>query len=363
MGLLRRNMTPSLLAANQSNSKKSTGPSTELGKRHTGRNAGKHLVFARVTPPYMKELGEDPADFEKLRESLRQAFEPQDGFEEMLVEDMTVLRWRRQRLLRAEAGILTSRRRNFVVKRKLEAVNEQKAHAAAETPQGLADRSGSHPNSVAIMQALTTLKESIERMGFRKDDRFWLASVYGSEDSSQAGYLFTWFDECCSHPESNRSDEQEEVRQDFLGDLELKIAWYKKLIDLYRERDIEIPQPRIDAQLLPEQETLDKILRYEAALERQFERKVQLLVAWRKEKGDALVPSSEDANAVGNQIEGRESVSEEKPEQPLDGLEDPPVGEHQPVGEDFLPWEEVESLEHRADSTTDRLPSKSESEI
>jgi len=45
------------------------------------------------------ELGEEPAAFEKLRESLRRPFGPRDGFEQRLVEDMAEIRWRRQRLM------------------------------------------------------------------------------------------------------------------------------------------------------------------------------------------------------------------------------------------------------------------------
>lgn len=63
----------------------------------------------------MKELGENPADFKRLRDSLWRAFEPCDAFEEMLVEDMVELRWRRRRLLRAEAGILASKKRKFEI--------------------------------------------------------------------------------------------------------------------------------------------------------------------------------------------------------------------------------------------------------
>ena len=106
MGLIRKRTTSALVAANKANARKSTGPRTELGRSHSSRNAGKHLVYAKVAAHSMKELGEDPAEFEKLRESLRCTFQPQDGFEEMLVEDMIVTRWRLGRARRAEMGIL-----------------------------------------------------------------------------------------------------------------------------------------------------------------------------------------------------------------------------------------------------------------
>jgi hypothetical protein len=88
VALIRKKVSSALVAANRANSRKSTGPQTELGKRHSSQNAGKHLVYARVFSPSMKELGENPADFDKLRDSLGRAFAPRDGFEQMLVEDM-----------------------------------------------------------------------------------------------------------------------------------------------------------------------------------------------------------------------------------------------------------------------------------
>lgn len=105
MALVRKGTTSALVAANKANARKSTGPRTELGKMHSRRNAGKHLIYAAVFAPSMKELGENPADFARLRASLRQAFKPQDGFEEMLVEDMIATHWRLGRARRAEMVI------------------------------------------------------------------------------------------------------------------------------------------------------------------------------------------------------------------------------------------------------------------
>ena len=45
-----------------------------------------------------------------------------------------------------------------------------------------------------------------------------------------------------------------------------------------------LPQVVKDSQLIPAEEDMERILRYEAALERQFERKLQQLVAWRRER-------------------------------------------------------------------------------
>jgi hypothetical protein len=48
----------------------------------------------------------------------------------------------------------------------------------------------------------------------------------------------------------------------------------------------ELGEPLMDSQLIPSQEDLRKIMDYEGALKRQFERKLQQLVAWRRAKGE-----------------------------------------------------------------------------
>jgi hypothetical protein len=63
-------MTNPLLAANRANSRESTGPQSELGKRNSSLNAGKHMVYATLAAASMKELGEDPAELEELRNDL-----------------------------------------------------------------------------------------------------------------------------------------------------------------------------------------------------------------------------------------------------------------------------------------------------
>ena len=78
---------------------------------------------------------------------------------------------------------------------------------------------------------------------------------------------------------------QDSDRQAFLLHLETEIMHFEKLFRLTTEGVKPLTEPMKDAQLLPGQKDLRKIMRYEAALERQFEHKLQQLVAWRREKG------------------------------------------------------------------------------
>ncbi len=118
MPLIKRGITARQRVANRRNSLKSTGPRTATGKRNASRNALRHGLFAKSSEETFRQLGEDPADFQALVDSLRGTFRPEDGFEEMLVEDMAVCRWRLNRLLRAESAIQVWDKHRFEFDRK-----------------------------------------------------------------------------------------------------------------------------------------------------------------------------------------------------------------------------------------------------
>ena len=294
MSLIKKMRSPLLQAANRANSLKSTGPQTELGKAHSSRNAIKYGVFARLQVESMKELGEDPAAFEQLHKSLHQALCPQDGFEEMLVEDMVEIRWRRQRLMRAEAGILASKKREFQIEREWKEANYGKAFNAEanDTPSpnvGLATLRPSAENTAQIIDLLETLKHWVETEGFSEEDSWPLKAVYGEKPSSMGRYLTDLFYRAppwVKEESVKYSEKVEPIRRVFLETLTREIASFRKLAELYDARDVKVTESLMASQLVPSQEDLRKIMDYEAAPERQFERKLQQLVAWRRSKGE-----------------------------------------------------------------------------
>jgi hypothetical protein len=236
----------------------------------------------------MKELGEDPAAFEQFSESLRKALCPQDGFEQMLVEDMAEIRWRRQRLMRAEAGIMATKRREFEIEREWKVANYGKGFSGAANDvlchdMGLSALRPSDENFAQILEFLEVLRHLVETEGFREEDSRMLTMVYGKTPSYTGRYLTSMFkrgQEGAKDESGQDSGEVEGTRRVFLETLTREIASYLKLAEL------------MDSQLIPSQEDLRKIMDYEAALERQFERKLQQLVAWRRAKGEVDTSSS-----------------------------------------------------------------------
>jgi hypothetical protein len=91
--------TPAQVAANQANSQDSTGPKSPAGKARSSRNSFKHGLYAKdlVLP------GEDPAELDQLRASLRAEHQPANTTEEMLVNDLAENFWRIRRMREREA--------------------------------------------------------------------------------------------------------------------------------------------------------------------------------------------------------------------------------------------------------------------
>jgi hypothetical protein len=286
VALVRKGTTPVLVAANKANARKSTGPRTELGRSHSRRNAVKHSVFANVSRISMMVLGEDPANYKKLRECLRRVFQPQDGFEQMLVEDMAEIRWRRRRVIRAEVGILVVKNLQF------EEQQERYVDARERRRVGLSGLTPSISNFCQIIRCLKALKDSIESEGFNEGNLTYLNIVYGDECAGHGRDLLDLFKRGCQEAREAKdgtataAEEAEKTREYFLQLLEKKISSVDVRIQILIAREINEFNPYGDSRLLPSQEDLDKIARYETSLERQFERKLQQLVAWRRAKGE-----------------------------------------------------------------------------
>ena len=90
------------LAANQANALRSTGPRTAEGKAVSKRNALTH----GLTATRMLLDGEDPREFNALRQSLIQELQPAGAAQGFLVDDIAISFWRLRRVPAFEAALL-----------------------------------------------------------------------------------------------------------------------------------------------------------------------------------------------------------------------------------------------------------------
>ena len=135
--------TPAQILANRHNSTRSTGPTSTAGKAVSSRNSVRHgLTSKQVVLP-----GEDPAEYDALRDSLIEQFAPVDEIERTLVEEVAAGSWRLSRARRHETAILN------------------KLIGAAENPdQAFAELFVEKPKEVdRLLRYITTIERSYYR--------------------------------------------------------------------------------------------------------------------------------------------------------------------------------------------------------
>ena len=87
--------------ANKRNSKLSTGPKSERGKKISSMNAVKWGVFAK----HLLLSDDDREEFGKLRAEFYREWAPMGPTERTLVERLVALLWRQRRFYHAESGL------------------------------------------------------------------------------------------------------------------------------------------------------------------------------------------------------------------------------------------------------------------
>jgi hypothetical protein len=240
----------------------------------------------------MQALGEDPADFAKLLESL---FAPQDGVEEVLVSGIAQLYWRLSRLHRGEAGFLTSRRRSLQADREWRAHLARRAHVdtfqdCATAVKGLVNSPDCPAKFAHILKKLNTVRQLHLRDGFRQDDSRPFDVIFGADASCLGIQLVNTYETCSHDFEKQPQDTQEYRSEYFLKALDEEIRYFEKEFQLYLQREVQVPGEMSDAELLPPTEDLDRIIRYEVHLERLIEHKRQQLYERRREKATVNIP-------------------------------------------------------------------------
>lgn len=246
-----------------------SGPGTIAGKRQSRKNALRHGLCA-------KELflpSEEPEVFEALHRDLREDRRPDGVLEDYLVLQLAMLMWRKQRLLKAEAAEIAK------ITEFVESDWLRQQALSARKPNSTDGLLGDFSNSAAserAIQLLTNLRNDFERRGFNKgEDVSILREIYGFCQLEE-GFPYNYIalavlaqdpDACEKH-----SRKPEDVKKSLFERFEQEIERIRKLTSQMEE--IESTRTNFVAQawLVPSPEVLDRLLRYEAHLDRLFDR-------------------------------------------------------------------------------------------
>jgi hypothetical protein len=272
---MSKTMSPKQIEANRHNALKSTGPQTPKGKAVISLNALKHGILAHQVVVRGHNIKESRDEFEAFSRQYYEHLAPVGPLEEMLVEQIIATHWRLRRVHAAESA-------EVALSVDSGAWERRKANDSRSLREILEDPVLRYASSIGVVWIENTLRELRD------------AIARGGPLDYDALEPF----ECAFVDRSDRIFEK-------LGDLQFERADKERILEYldqelkdlrqrilqFTERESIEEQSRQDAAVLPAADTVDKILRYETALDRQlFRAMTQLERLQRRRLGENLPP-------------------------------------------------------------------------
>jgi hypothetical protein len=320
-----------LLAAARQNGRRSAGPRSAAGKQNSKLNALKH--GQRASPEnhrqVMLALGEDPEEFENLKQELVTAYRPGDALCEKQVDDLARLYWRRERLERAQEGLM--RRALLELEEWQHRRQQEMAGATFDASQSRAiDIDMTEPADPGVrlrllLSFLGVIREQVKQRIFKPRQRSELETLYhDSLGWRQARlcfllYLFTQsggklsedkeVDEFLHQQLESGEKAGEPQYKELLRLLDEEIAYVQGEFQYAEKVNDEKAAIERDAALAPVGEAWTTMVRQEAALDRSIDRKVRILLAMRKALAAGNLPgNATNANSESEMCRTDEAV-------------------------------------------------------
>jgi len=256
--------------ANRQNAKKSTGPKTARGKRYSRKNALKHGLFALAG---FERLGEDPDEYHRLQGELYKQYQPVGKAEELEVEFIGVCWWKRKRAWlfehssdRISLPDLAKKFESYVTAYETEDQEEKTLTTALRGMQAEIEESGVVPPDLK------------DRFRALKPESEWSWQSYEDRVREKVKELL-------SRVTAGPAEKARFVAEAVLREA-IRVSNARRVIaDRLCEAVLK------DQLLIPGTEALDKILRYEAAIDRHLGRAIDRLERLqRRRTGEAVPP-------------------------------------------------------------------------
>ena len=276
-----------------------TSARTSQGKEGGKYNATKHGIFSKVV--VLKN--ESRAEYGALLAGLVEYFQPEQAIEDLLVEKLAAHFWRHRRLIAAEAAEIQAST-EFL---EWDERNQQETSAKEIMRDEFSLREGGlirHKENPVILERclelLGELRRGVENEGFDYEQaEEILAKTYGDMDEERLHE--TLFESYEGWKETSTVSEEERKLKGYSSPTECKeyalqgidseirrLRKYQKARELIESerRKLEVLRRGI-----PDAHRLDRLLRYEASLERAFDRTLsQLERLQRMRRGQPVAP-------------------------------------------------------------------------
>ena len=265
--------------------RRATGPRTKEGKDRSKRNPLKHGIFS--SPLLLGE--EDAKVYRSFLTELTEYLDPKGALESILVEKLATNAWRHRRLLEAESSAIDKHKKELLSERDEREdecfhrnVQEELARAQSDR-EGLLSKIAEPDIFQDCIERLSCLRSRIGQDERHIDDVWdWidLARVYGARFNGRSGRdLYDIYLDCANVTLYSAKELREKGltltehgEKVFLIELDKEIQRLKALPKKPKPPDMELLACKV-----PATQDLDRLLRYEASLERAFDRTLSQL--------------------------------------------------------------------------------------
>jgi hypothetical protein len=271
--------SPAQIEANRRNARHSTGPKTPEGKVASRMNALKHAVLARQILIHGRDIDESTGEFQDFCAEYHEHLAPVGPLEEMLVDQIVAVNWRLRRARMAETAEIT-----------LSVDNVRRRHNDKTNPDlqwaiwlSVGDpiynmRKTVIGNSVLEI-FIRKLRDTVDREGELTEAVIQeLTRKLGDKPNSLTRQLEKFRLELLKNPEGlDPAILRENNRKAALEYLDDTLRELSESISSCSEDEYDRIEKWQAAAVLPSEETLQKILRYESTLEKQLFRAMDQL--------------------------------------------------------------------------------------
>jgi hypothetical protein len=292
--------------ANRKNGAKSKGPKTDEGKAGVRMNALKHGLVAKELIIQKGDAKEDEAEFAVLLHDLCEELVPVGTVEEMLVERISACYWRLRRAARFEVGVLREELDRAISDYKpISTWKEKEVNLFADYDSLVDDekrviRENQHCIKL-LKDGLALDREPDEKL----EINLWgyyealISLKYATDEWTDPDLDIDRFDEQEMNIEEMRAFlirkawTDKKLRENFVQqDLDGIKECEERLEELARRRgNAELKVSRlVQAKSLPDSLTMDRILRYETAIERQMYKALDQLERLQRQRAGDNVP-------------------------------------------------------------------------
>jgi len=302
-------VTEKKLAANRRNAQLSTGPKDTSLTRH---NALKHGILAKEVVIDIGEGLENQEEFDHMFEALWEYFKPEGPLEEILVERIAVSYWRLRRVLRYEIGEIRSKLDTADFDLFCKWIEDVERNTGLGIP--MQSKRTLLRSSFGIQQLLRVLADvrgDVEENGFLSEASVdALISSFPTREHGFAHWLYTLSGMATEGPKMAQEEPEqvddtpppEKCKEAMLKEIDEQKEWLERLAESATENEGLKLESNAASLALPSREAVDKIVRYEAAIERHFYRALAHLErAQRARKGELVQPPV----SIDVQVEGR----------------------------------------------------------